>query len=142
MFLGLCPVPTLIALAVFLVVLGITRVVSAAEMRDAVLAVLPDQDVLIMAAAVADFRPATRAAGKPRRADGGPDTLAIEPTPDVLATAKAAAPPGLHIVGFALEAGNLTAGARRKLESKGVDLIVADGPSAIGASITTVAGSI
>ena len=58
----------------------VVRVTSAQEMRDAVLAALPDHDALIMAAAVADYRPAVRVAGKPRRAEGGPEALELEPT--------------------------------------------------------------
>jgi len=115
----------------------VTRVISAQDMHDAVLAALPDHDALIMAAAVADFRPAHRTAGKPRRAAGPPPPLELEPTADVLAAAKAAARPGFRIVGFALEAGDITAGGQAKLASKGVDLIVADGPAAIGADVTT-----
>jgi len=114
----------------------VTRVTSAQDMHDAVLAALPQHDALVMAAAVADFRPAERLRGKPRRR-AGPPRIELVPTPDILAAARAAARPGFVIVGFALEAGDLGEGARRKLAEKGVDLIVADSPSAIGAEATT-----
>ncbi|MHC5019926.1 MAG: DNA translocase FtsK 4TM domain-containing protein [Planctomycetota bacterium] len=115
----------------------VIHVTSAEEMKDAVLAALPHHDALIMAAAVADYRPARRAIGKPKRSEGTPK-LELEPTPDILRTAKEAAPESFKLVGFALEAGNVSTGARAKLERKGVHLIVGDGPSAIGANITTV----
>jgi phosphopantothenoylcysteine decarboxylase/phosphopantothenate--cysteine ligase len=117
--------------------MAIIHVTSAEEMKDAVLAALPNHDALIMAAAVADYRPARRAIGKPKRSEGTP-SLELEATPDILRTAKEQAPEGFKLVGFALEAGNVSTGARAKLERKGVHLIVGDGPSAIGANITTV----
>lgn len=116
---------------------AVVAVTSAEEMKEAVLAALPHHDALIMAAAVADYRPARRIIGKPRRSEGTP-SLELEPTPDILHTAKAHAPSGFKLVGFALEAGNVGVGARAKLEAKGVHLIVGDGPSAIGANVTTV----
>jgi phosphopantothenoylcysteine decarboxylase/phosphopantothenate--cysteine ligase len=114
----------------------VTRVTSAQEMHDAVLAALPAHDALVMAAAVADYRPKQRAKGKPRRS-AGPPTLELVPTPDILAAARAVARPGFVIVGFALEAGDLGEGARRKLAEKRVDWIVADAPAAIGVDVTT-----
>jgi phosphopantothenoylcysteine decarboxylase / phosphopantothenate---cysteine ligase len=93
----------------------------------------PACDVVIMAAAVADFRPrigpGDPAAGtKLRRAEGGNGlTLDLEPTPDLLAELAARRPPGQFIVGFALEPRDaLLASAREKLLRKGVDLIVAN----------------
>ena len=86
----------------------------------------PANDLLVMAAAVADYRPARRAPGKLRR-EHGPLTLALEPTPDLLAGLAAGSAPGRFIVGFALERPEeLEASARRKLERKGVDAIVAN----------------
>ena len=86
----------------------------------------PAHDLLVMAAAVADYRPARAASGKMRREDG-PVTLSLEPTPDLLAGLAARTGPGRFIVGFALERPDeLEASARRKLARKGVDAIVAN----------------
>jgi len=101
---------------------------TAAEMRDAVLAeVTRGMDALIMAAAVADFRPRAVAEGKIAR-DGAGLTLELEPTSDILAEAVSVArgsarPPVM--VGFAAETGSL-ARAREKATRKGVDLLVAN----------------
>lgn len=85
-----------------------------------------DADVLVMAAAVADFRPRREAPGKLRR--GGPGlTLDLEPTPDLLAGVAARRRDGQTLVGFALEPRDeLLASARDKLARKGVDFIVAN----------------
>lgn len=87
----------------------------------------PHCDVLVMAAAVADFTPAAPTdGGKLRRADG-PVTLALEPTEDLLAACAARRPPGQLLVGFALEPReSLLESAREKLRRKGIDLIVAN----------------
>lgn len=87
-------------------------------------------DVLLMAAAVADFRPSRAAEGdgiqKWSRSDG-PVTVVLEPTPDLLAAAAARRRPGQVLVGFALEPlDRLLDAAREKLRRKNVDLIVAN----------------
>ena len=82
-----------------------------------------EADVAVMAAAVADFRPARPSEGKLARADGPPD-LALEPTPDVLAEVAKRSPPPF-LVGFAAEAGGLERIAG-KAAAKGVDLLVAN----------------
>jgi phosphopantothenoylcysteine decarboxylase/phosphopantothenate--cysteine ligase len=99
------------------------QVETAAEMAAAVGTALPDSDVLVMAAAVADFTPASPAERKMKRADGVP-TITLEPAPDILVESRPQRRPGLVAVGFALETGDGEAEARRKLESKGLDLIV------------------
>jgi len=93
----------------------------AAEMRDAVVQECRDAQALVMAAAVADYQPAATAEQKMKRRA---KTLSLEltRTPDILAEAGT----GLVRVGFAAESENLVANARRKLESKGLDLIVAN----------------
>ncbi len=103
---------------------------TAASMREAVLAALPTADVLIMAAAVADFRPRAVAETKLARGDGL--ELRLEPTSDILAEAAAQARAGgddpRHrplIVGFAAETGSLER-APEKAARKGVDLLVAN----------------
>ena len=102
---------------------GLTRIETTEEMRDAVSAALPETDVLIMAAAPADYRPADPAEAKrPRQA--GALLVELCPTPDILATTRERRKPGSVIVGFALETGDAEAKARDKLARKGLDLIV------------------
>jgi phosphopantothenoylcysteine decarboxylase/phosphopantothenate--cysteine ligase len=107
---------------------NLVRAPSAAEMRDAVLAALPGADALVMAAAVADFRPRTQSTTKIARAGSGL-TLELEPTQDILAeavtTARAKAGRQPVIVGFAAETGSLER-APAKAAKKGVDLMVAN----------------
>jgi phosphopantothenoylcysteine decarboxylase/phosphopantothenate--cysteine ligase len=99
----------------------VVRVESAADMAAAVGAQVRDADVLVMAAAVADFRPRDEQAGKIQRADRETLSLDLVRTVDVLAeTAR----PGLYRVGFAAEAGPQLARARAKKAAKGVDLLV------------------
>jgi phosphopantothenoylcysteine decarboxylase/phosphopantothenate--cysteine ligase len=99
------------------------RVETTAEMDAAVRAELGSADVLIMAAAPADYRPAASAATK-RPRDGGALTVALEPTVDILATTRGARKPGAVIVGFALETGDAVDRGRAKLARKDLDLIV------------------
>lgn len=99
------------------------RIETAAEMEAAVRAALPDADALIMSAAVADFRPAMPAGEKIKKAQA-PSSIELEPAPDVLNVTREARPPGMIAVGFALETEDARKHARRKLESKGLDLIV------------------
>jgi phosphopantothenoylcysteine decarboxylase/phosphopantothenate--cysteine ligase len=101
----------------------LTRVETAAGMAAAVAAALPAAHVLLMAAAVADFRPVAPAAGKIKREDGVPQVV-LEPAVDILAATRGVRAPGLVAVGFALESEDGRAEARRKLEAKGLDLIV------------------
>jgi phosphopantothenoylcysteine decarboxylase/phosphopantothenate--cysteine ligase len=99
----------------------VVDVETAAEMADAVVAECTDADVLVMAAAVADFRPAEPEEGKIERADRETLTLELVRTVDVLA---AAARPGLVRVAFAAEAGPRVSRARTKRMAKDVDLLV------------------
>lgn len=98
---------------------------TAAEMLEAVTTRLPKVDMLVMAAAVADYRPATVAPQKIKKS-GDPLTLVLEPTPDILATLKPLRRADQLIVGFAAETESLLDHARGKLERKGLDLIVAN----------------
>jgi phosphopantothenoylcysteine decarboxylase/phosphopantothenate--cysteine ligase len=114
---------------------------TAAEMRRAVLAALEEADALVMAAAVADFRPVTAATAKLARADGL--TLELEPTEDILAEASARAheradPDGRRpiIVGFAAETGSLER-VPEKAARKRVDLMVANDVSEPGSGFGT-----
>lgn len=104
-------------------VLAVEQVEGTEEMRDAVARALPAADVLVMAAAPADFRPLQVAEGKLKKG-AAPANLALAHTPDILRSTAAARRPGSVIVGFALETHDLLANAREKLEAKGLDLIV------------------
>lgn len=109
---------------------------TAERMREAVLAALPDCDALIMAAAVADFRPRTAADTKLARSEGL--HLELEPTADILAEAARQARQGSDdrsrrplIVGFAAETGSLERAAEKAVR-KGVDLLIANDVSEPG----------
>ncbi len=108
----------------------IVRVGTAREMRDAVMERLAEATVLIMAAAVADFRPVSATEGKIRR--GGGMTLELEPTEDILAEVMARRAPGTIVVGFAAETEDVLANGRRKLARKGVDALVVNDVSREG----------
>jgi phosphopantothenoylcysteine decarboxylase / phosphopantothenate---cysteine ligase len=129
----------------------VIRVESTNDLRDALLGIAdtPGFDVLVMAAAVADFRPVTTATTKLYRGDGL--RLDLEPTPDVLAevaaavrgtpsvsaSASASAPASAPVlVGFAAETGSLDRAAD-KLRRKGVDLLVANDVSESGSGFGT-----
>ncbi len=111
--------------------IDVVRVDTAAEMEQAVLSRSDDADVVVMAAAVADFRPAEPASGKIKKADGVPSVV-LEPTTDILAALGARRHPAQTIVGFAAETADLRENAAEKLARKGVDLIVANDVSAPG----------
>lgn len=110
----------------------LVRIESADDMAAAVGNAVTQADVLFMAAAVADFRPANPASGKMKK-DAAPDALPLEPAPDVLRVTRDRRRSGAVIVGFALETGDGRESARSKLRDKGLDLIVlnpADQPGA------------
>lgn len=108
----------------------------ACDMRDAVLRVLPDADVLVMAAAVADFRPAQTAAQKIKKGKAEGMTLEMVRNPDILAEVaewrrareaeEGTRKRRIVVVGFAAETNDLLANARSKLDAKDLDLIVAN----------------
>lgn len=112
----------------------ITRidVETAADMEQAVGASAEGADVVVMAAAVADFRPKRSAGAKLSKEEGIPE-LVLEPTPDILAGLAARRVPGQLLVGFAAETHDAVERGRRKLERKGVDLLVVNDVSAPGA---------
>jgi phosphopantothenoylcysteine decarboxylase/phosphopantothenate--cysteine ligase len=107
----------------------VIRVATAAEMEAAVLARAADADVVVMAAAVADFRPKAVAPEKIKKDEGLPE-IVLEPTPDILAALGRAKRPGQTLVGFAAETTDVAANAAGKLRRKGLDLIVANDVSA------------
>jgi phosphopantothenoylcysteine decarboxylase/phosphopantothenate--cysteine ligase len=94
-------------------------------MQQAMAAAAADHDVIVMSAAVADFRPKAAAEGKLKKRDGTPE-IVLEPTPDILAGLGAAKRAGQVLVGFAAETDDLVANATEKLRSKRLDLIVAN----------------
>ncbi|MFI7674014.1 bifunctional phosphopantothenoylcysteine decarboxylase/phosphopantothenate--cysteine ligase CoaBC [Actinophytocola sp. NPDC049390] len=106
----------------------VVRAGTALELREAMHAVSANADVVVMAAAVADFRPATRVDHKIKKTDRDPDPVSLTRNPDILAELVAARRPGQVIVGFAAETGDSGADvlehARAKLKRKGCDLLV------------------
>ncbi len=110
----------------------VTRVETAAEMLSAVKEAVKGVDALIMAAAVADFRPATVAADKIKKDSAALD-LKLERTPDILAEVKG----DFLRIGFAAETTDLVANAKKKLAGKNLDLIVANDVTAEGSGFGT-----
>ena len=103
--------------------LPLVRVESAADMSREVAARLPSSEVLVMAAAPADFQPVETSTTK--RAKQDQDTaLALRPTEDILSSTRALRRGDAVIVGFALETGDAVEKARRKLDAKAMDLVV------------------
>src|SRR5690606_16392200 len=102
---------------------SLQRVETAEQMAAAVGDAIAQADVLFMAAAVADFRPVDPVAGKMKKSTA-PDTLRLEPAPDVLRVTREQRREGAVIIGFALETGDGRDSARAKLNDKGLDMIV------------------
>lgn len=103
----------------------VVRVETAAEMAAAVRREFPAADLLIMCAAVADYRPAAPAAQKLKKG-AAPLRLMLEPTEDILLSLAAQKRPGQRVAGFAAETEQLARGARDKLRRKRLDWIVAN----------------
>jgi phosphopantothenoylcysteine decarboxylase/phosphopantothenate--cysteine ligase len=110
----------------------VVHVETAVEMEQAVQAAETSADVVVMAAAVADFRPAHVAQRKLKKQSGVPE-IVLEPTPDILAGLGSRKRPGQTIVGFAAETDEVRENAAAKLAAKGADLIVANDVTAPGA---------
>jgi phosphopantothenoylcysteine decarboxylase/phosphopantothenate--cysteine ligase len=112
---------------------AVTRidVESAADMEAALAQASPSADVVIMAAAVADFRPKVTAERKLSKEDGLPE-LVLEPTPDILTGLVSRRTRGQVLVGFAAETDDVAERGRRKLQRKGVDLLVVNDVRAPG----------
>ncbi|MFE1208209.1 bifunctional phosphopantothenoylcysteine decarboxylase/phosphopantothenate--cysteine ligase CoaBC [Streptomyces albidoflavus] len=104
----------------------VVHVTTATELRDAVRQAAGTADAVVMAAAVADFRPAAYATGKIKKQEGKePEPVALVRNPDILAELAAdRARPGQLIVGFAAETDDILANGRAKLRRKGCDLLV------------------
>ncbi|TMF74927.1 MAG: bifunctional phosphopantothenoylcysteine decarboxylase/phosphopantothenate--cysteine ligase CoaBC [Chloroflexi bacterium] len=100
---------------------------SADDMKDAVVAQLPRADAVIMAAAVADYRPVERVTTKLKKKDLGNEmTVRMTENPDLLKAIVAARRPGTVVVGFKAETGDATSEAGRMLRDKQLDLVVAN----------------
>lgn len=112
--------------------LDVVRIGTTEELQQAVRAALPTADVLIMAAAPADFRAADIATKKIKKGAGAP-TIALAPTPDVLKSTIADRKDKAVVVGFALETHNVVEYARQKLHEKQLDLVVANQAGEAGA---------
>jgi len=106
----------------------VVRIGSAVELRDAMHAESPSADVVVMAAAVADFRPLGLSASKIKKGDREPEPIRLAVNPDILVELVKARPTGQIVVGFAAETGDETGDVlhhgRAKLARKGVDLLV------------------
>jgi phosphopantothenoylcysteine decarboxylase/phosphopantothenate--cysteine ligase len=102
----------------------VERVTSAVQLRAAVLAAAGGADAVIMAAAVADYRPQTRHDVKIKRTAAGPEPLTLVENPDVLRELAGRRRPGQVIAGFAAETQDLLEHGRAKLAAKGCDLLV------------------
>jgi phosphopantothenoylcysteine decarboxylase/phosphopantothenate--cysteine ligase len=110
----------------------IVHVETTEQMRTAVEQAIRDADALVMAAAPADFRPATTAGQKIKKS-AAPAAIELAPTPDILASTIAARSPRLVTVGFALETNSAIEHGRGKLAAKRLDLIVVNDATESGA---------
>jgi phosphopantothenoylcysteine decarboxylase / phosphopantothenate---cysteine ligase len=103
----------------------VVRVATAEEMRTAIVGRSAEADVIVMAAAVADFRPKTVADAKLKKEAGTPELL-LEPTPDILAELGERKRVGQVVIGFAAETSDAESAGAEKLRRKHVDLLVAN----------------
>ena len=102
----------------------VITVTSACQMREAVLSAAADADAVIMAAAVADYRPAARSEQKLKKAGTPPAPLELVENPDILKELAGRRPSGQVLTGFAAETENIAENGRAKLVAKGCDLLV------------------
>jgi phosphopantothenoylcysteine decarboxylase/phosphopantothenate--cysteine ligase len=107
----------------------VIEVQTAAELQQACAREFERCDVVLMAAAVADFRPAKPAAGKLKKDAGVPAPIELEATEDVLSGLAASKRPGQLVIGFAAEHGEAVANGRKKLERKRLDAVVVNDTS-------------
>lgn len=112
------------------------RVVSAADMLDAVLENSSSADIIIKAAAVADYRPVEIAENKIKKSDGSAE-IKLERTVDILKTLGEQKKENQVICGFSMETENLIENSRKKLEKKNIDMIVANNLKVEGAGFGT-----
>lgn len=112
------------------------NVTSAQEMFDAVIKAAPEQDIIIKAAAVADYRPVTVSDNKIKKQDGEM-SIALERTKDILGWLGEHKREGQFLCGFSMETENMLENSRKKLEKKKVDMIVANNLKTAGAGFGT-----
>ena len=113
----------------------VTKVETTEQMRAAVEQNISDADALIMAAAPADFRPATVADQKIKKSNA-PASIALEPTPDILKSTIASRSGKLITVGFALETNSALENGKGKLVAKQLDLVVVNDATEPGAGFS------
>ena len=109
------------------------RIESARELYDAMMQKAPEQDVIIQAAAVSDYRPAEQKDRKIKKESGSDLTLILTENPDIAKAVGEQKKPGQTLVGFAAETDNLLKNAKSKLGKKKLDLIVANDVTKPGA---------
>ena len=115
----------------------IVNVESAEDLLKAMKTEAPKQDILIQAAAVADYRPATVSKTKIKKKAGEPLTLALEENPDIAKAVGQMKKEKQTLVGFAAETDHVTSNAKKKLEAKNLDMIVANDVTKPGAGFNT-----
>lgn len=119
---------------------GFVKVVpieSAREMYEAVTAASEEQDAIIKAAAVADYRPAHVSDEKIKKKDGDELSISVERTDDILAYLGSHKKPGQFLCGFSMETEHMLENSRKKLEKKNLDMIVANNLKVAGAGFGT-----
>ena len=119
---------------------GFVKVVpieSAREMYEAVTAASEEQDAIIKAAAVADYRPAHVSDEKIKKKDGDELSIPVERTDDILAYLGSHKKPGQFLCGFSMETEHMLENSRKKLEKKNLDMIVANNLKVAGAGFGT-----
>ena len=110
----------------------LVKVETAQEMKDAILKHFQASDILVMSAAVGDWKPVIRERQKIKRKKKW--LLELVPNPDILKEVSRIKQPWQKVIGFALETENLINNAHRKLKEKKIDLVVADTPTFFGNS--------
>ena len=110
---------------------------SARDLYDAMMREAPDQDVIIQAAAVSDYRPAEQKDRKIKKKEGSELTLVLTENPDIARAVGEQKKPGQTLVGFAAETDNVEKNARSKLSKKNLDMIVANDVTKPGAGFNT-----
>lgn len=115
----------------------VVPVTSAQHMADAVISRAPQMDIIIKAAAVADYRPANPADEKIKKRDGEEASISLERTTDILKTLGEQKKEGQFLCGFSMETENMLENSKAKLEKKNLDMIVANNLKVQGAGFGT-----
>ena len=115
----------------------VVPVTSAQHMADAVISRAPQMDIIIKAAAVADYRPVNPADEKIKKRDGEEASISLERTTDILKTLGEQKKEGQFLCGFSMETENMLENSKAKLEKKNLDMIVANNLKVQGAGFGT-----